>query len=51
LGEKLDPHKHQAISAIESDQPANTVINVMQKGYTLHDRVLRPALVVVARAK
>jgi molecular chaperone GrpE len=37
-GEKFDPTKHQAIAAIESDQTANTVINVMQKGYLLHDR-------------
>lgn len=50
VGEKLDPHKHQAISMIDSDQPANTVINVMQKGYCLHDRVLRPAMVVVAKS-
>ena len=51
VGEKLDPHKHQAIGMQESDQPANTVISVMQKGYTLNDRVLRPALVMVAKAK
>jgi molecular chaperone GrpE len=49
LGEKFDAHKHQAIGMAESDQPANTVINVMQKGYALHDRVLRPALVMVAK--
>ncbi len=51
VGEKLDPHKHQAISAIDSEEPANTIINVMQKGYMLHDRVLRPAMVVVAKSK
>ena len=51
VGEKLDPHKHQAIGMVESDQPANTVVSVMQKGYSLHDRVLRPALVMVAKAK
>ena len=51
IGEKLDPHKHQAISMIESDQPANTVVSVMQKGYALNDRVLRPALVLVAKGK
>ncbi|MEQ1589601.1 MAG: nucleotide exchange factor GrpE [Gallionella sp.] len=51
VGEKLDPHKHQAISMIDSDQPANTVVSVMQKGYTLNDRILRPALVLVAKAK
>jgi len=49
VGEKLDPHKHQAIGMIESDQPANTVASVMQKGYTLNDRVLRPALVMVSK--
>ncbi|WP_269807804.1 nucleotide exchange factor GrpE [Sideroxyarcus emersonii] len=51
VGEKLDPHKHQAIGMMESDQPANTVVSVMQKGYSLNDRVLRPALVMVAKAK
>ena len=51
VGEKLDPHKHQAIGMLESDQEANTVVNVMQKGYTLNDRILRPALVMVAKAK
>ena len=51
VGEKLDPHKHQAISMVDSDQPANTVVSVMQKGYALNDRVLRPALVLVAKAK
>jgi molecular chaperone GrpE len=51
MGEKLDPHKHQAITMVESDQPANTVVSVMQKGYSLNDRVLRPALVMVAKAK
>ncbi len=51
VGEKLDPHKHQAIGMIDSDQPANTVVSVMQKGYSLNDRVLRPALVMVAKAK
>jgi molecular chaperone GrpE len=51
VGEKFDAHKHQAISMIESEQPANTVISVMQKGYTLNERVLRPALVLVAKGK
>jgi molecular chaperone GrpE len=53
LGEKFDPHKHQAISQIEAPEgtEANTVLNVLQKGYALHDRVIRPALVVVAKAK
>ena len=50
-GEKFDPHFHQAISMIEADQEPNTVVSVLQKGYLLADRVLRPALVVVAKAK
>jgi len=51
VGEKFDPHRHQAMSMVESEQPPNTVVEVFQKGYTLHERVLRPALVAVARAK
>jgi molecular chaperone GrpE len=51
LGEKFDAHRHQAISMVDSEQEANTVVSVMQKGYQLHDRVLRPALVMVAKAK
>jgi len=54
LGEKFDPHKHQAISQIEAPDEAtepNHVITVLQKGYQLHDRVIRPALVVVSKAK
>ena len=51
MGEKFDPHQHQAIQAIESDQPANTVVTVLQKGYRLHERTLRPALVMVAKGK
>ena len=51
VGEKLDPHRHQAIGMLESEQPANTVVSVMQKGYALNDRVLRPALVMVAKGK
>ena len=50
-GEKFDPGKHQAIAALESDQTPNTVINVVQKGYLLHDRMLRPAMVTVAKEK
>lgn len=50
LGEKFDPHRHQAISVVESPQEPNTVVSVLQKGYLLADRVLRPALVVVAKA-
>jgi len=51
VGEKFDPNKHQAISMLDSDQEPNTVLTVLQKGYTLNDRVLRPALVMVAKAK
>jgi molecular chaperone GrpE len=51
VGEKLDPHRHQAIGMVESEQEPNTVVSVMQKGYTLNDRVLRPALVMVAKPK
>ena len=50
LGEKFDPEKHQAMSMIESaDAEANTVVEVMQKGFALHDRLVRPAMVVVAK--
>lgn len=48
-GEKFDAHKHQAIGMIDSDQPANTVVSVMQKGYALNERVMRPALVMVSK--
>lgn len=51
LGEKFDAHKHQAIGMVESEQEANTVVSVMQKGYSLNERVLRPAMVMVAKAK
>lgn len=51
LGEKFDPNRHQAIGAIEADAEPNTVVQVLQKGYLLHDRVVRPALVMVAKAK
>ncbi|MDT3708421.1 MAG: nucleotide exchange factor GrpE [Thiobacillus sp.] len=51
LGEKFDPYLHQAIQVVESDQPANTVVTVLQKGYLLHDRTLRPALVMVSKGK
>jgi len=49
-GDKFDPDLHQAISVQEgTDKPANTVLNVMQKGYTLNERLLRPAMVVIAK--
>ena len=51
VGEKFDPHQHQAIGMLDSDQPANTVVNVLQKGYRLHERTIRPALVMVAKAR
>lgn len=50
-GQKFDPHRHQAISTVEADAEPNTVVQVLQKGYLLHDRVIRPALVIVARAQ
>jgi molecular chaperone GrpE len=50
LGQKFDPHRHQAISVVESDAEPNTVVQVLQKGYLLNDRVIRPALVIVAKA-
>lgn len=50
-GQKFDPNRHQAISTAESDAEPNTVVQVLQKGYLLHDRVVRPALVIVAKAR
>lgn len=50
-GEKLDPMKHQAISMVPADQEANTIVSVLQKGYMIADRLLRPALVTVAQEK
>ncbi len=50
-GEKFDPHQHQAISVVPAEQEANTVVAVLQKGYLIFDRVLRPALVTVAAPK
>ena len=47
-GVKFDPHQHQAISMVPSEQDANTVVSVLQKGYLIADRVLRPALVTVS---
>ena len=51
VGEKFDPHKHQAIGMVDAEQEANTVVTVLQKGYTIAERVLRPALVMVAKGK
>ncbi len=50
-GERFDPHRHQAMAAVESEAEPNTVVNVMQKGYLLHDRVVRAALVTVAKPR
>ncbi len=50
-GTKFDPHQHQAISMVPAEQEANTVVAVLQKGYLIADRVLRPALVTVAAPK
>ena len=50
-GERFDPHRHQAMAAVEAEADPNSIVAVMQKGYSLHDRVLRPALVTVAKNK
>jgi molecular chaperone GrpE len=50
-GDRFDPHLHQAISMVPSDQEANTVVTVLQKGYSIAERTLRPALVTVAAPK
>jgi molecular chaperone GrpE len=50
-GEKLDPNKHQAVAVVPADQEANTVVSVLQKGYMIADRLLRPAIVTAAQAK
>ena len=51
VGQKFDPHRHQAISTVEASAEPNTVMQVFQKGYLLNDRVIRPAMVSVAKAK
>ena len=51
VGEKFDPHRHQAISMVPADQEPNTIVAVLQKGFVIADRVLRPALVTVAAPK
>jgi molecular chaperone GrpE len=50
-GAKFDPHQHQAISVVPSEQEPNTIVTVLQKGYLIADRVLRPALVMVSASK
>ncbi len=50
-GERFDPHRHQAMAAVEAESAApNSIVSVMLKGYSLHDRIVRPALVTVAKA-
>ncbi len=49
-GERFDPHRHEAMAAVPADAEPNTIVTLMQKGYALHERILRPALVTVARA-
>jgi len=49
LDEKFDPHRHQAISQLESEGEPNRVLQVLQKGYLLNDRIIRPALVIVSK--
>ena len=51
VGLKFDPNKHQAIAMVDADQDANTVVAVLQKGYLIGDRTLRPAMVTVAKPK
>ena len=50
-GEKFDPHLHQAMCTLDSNLPPNTVVQVVQKGYVLNDRVIRPALVTVSKSR
>jgi molecular chaperone GrpE len=51
VGLKFDPNKHQAIAMVDAEQDANTVVAVLQKGYLIGERTLRPAMVTVAKAK
>ena len=50
-GQKFDPNRHQAMQMVPSGQPANTVVDVYQKGYLINDRILRPALVTVSNGQ
>lgn len=50
-GAAFDPHQHQAISVVPSEQDSNTVVSLLQKGYSIADRIMRPALVTVSAAK
>ena len=51
VGKPFDPYQHEAVAHLESDAPEGTVISEYQKGYRLHDRIIRPAVVTVAKAK
>jgi len=51
LGERFDPNRHQAVSVVEAEAEPNTVVQVLQKGYLLHERVIRPAMVIVSKSK
>ena len=51
LGEKFDPNQHQAISMVESEEEPNKILTVLQKGYLLNERVIRPALVTISKTK
>ena len=51
VNEKFDPHQHQAMTMVPHPGEPNQVVTVMQKGYLLHERVIRPALVTVSKAK
>jgi molecular chaperone GrpE len=50
-GARFDPHQHQAMAAVEAPGEPNTVVSLMQKGYSLNERIVRPALVTVAKAR
>jgi molecular chaperone GrpE len=50
-GERFDPYRHQAMATVDADAEPNSIVDVLQKGYLLHDRVLRPSLVTVARER
>jgi molecular chaperone GrpE len=50
-GTKFDPHRHQAMATVESDAEPNSIVTVLQKGWSLNDRVLRPALVTVSKPR
>ncbi len=50
VGEAFDPHRHQVIAMVPAEQAVNTVVTVLQKGYLIADRVLRPALVTVCQS-